>query len=173
MNSEAEGGPPHLSVGVADIRRQVGTRMPVERSIEAHGLTLPDAGVPDGAGVRIDGEIESTFDGVVLTGVVTVPWQGTCRRCLQLVSGEATVEVREVYSTAPIDGETWPLEGDHVDLGPLLHDSALLALPLAPLCGPDCAGPDPDRFPAGVNDDDSAEEPPRDPRWAALDDLDL
>ncbi len=45
----------------------------------------------------------------------------------------------------------------------------LLALPLAPLCAEGCLGPAPDEFPTGQP---SAEaEPPRDPRWAALDDL--
>ena len=42
------------------------------------------------------------------------------------------------------------------------------ALPLVPLCRPDCAGPSPDRFPTGPGDEDVQ---PADPRWAALDDL--
>ncbi|HEY4376689.1 MAG TPA: YceD family protein, partial [Acidimicrobiales bacterium] len=72
------------------------------------------------------------------------------------------------------DGETFPLEGDHLDLGPMVHDTVLLALPLAPLCGPDCLGPAPDEFPTTVAaDPDGPAEPARDPRWAALDDLDL
>jgi uncharacterized metal-binding protein YceD (DUF177 family) len=89
----------------------------------------------------------------------------------------AELEIREVYETKPTDGETWPLVHDHVDLGPLLHDVALLALPLAPLCAEGCLGPDPDRFPAraAVEGDADADDDarPKDPRWAALDDLEL
>ncbi len=172
-------GPPRLVVPVAEIRRHLGTRAPVERSMEAHGLALPDVGVavPDGAPVTLRGEVESISEGVVLTGVVEAPWTGSCRRCLRPVEGTAEVDVREVFEVQPVDGETWPLEGDHLDVGPLLHDTALLALPLAPLCAQDCEGPDPERFPAtpddGVDSVEAAQEPPRDPRWAALDDLDL
>jgi uncharacterized protein len=80
------------------------------------------------------------------------------------------VEVREIYETTSTDGETWPLEHDQIDVGPLLHDTALLALPLAPLCAEDCAGPAPERVPRPAVADDSVAEddagPPRDPRWA-------
>lgn len=181
MSPAARGaGPPRLVVPVAEIRRHLGTRAPVESSLLADGLALPDVGVavPDGAPVVLRGEVESISDGVVLTGVVKTPWTGTCRRCLRPVEGNATVDVREVFAVEPVDGETWPLEGDHLDVGPLLHDTALLALPLAPLCGDDCEGPDPERFPAAPaptadQGRGTSEEPPRDPRWAALDQLDL
>jgi uncharacterized protein len=174
----SSGGPPELLVSVVEIRRRPGSRLPVERRLEAHGLGLPDVRVPDGAEIELEGELESIHEGVVLTGVASVPWEGECRRCLRAVAGVATIDVREVWATKPIDGETWPLDHDHVDLGPLLHDVALLALPLAPLCGDDCLGPAPEAFPAtvegtasGLGPDD--DEPARDPRWAALDDLDL
>lgn len=173
-------GAPQLIVSVTEIRRRPGSRLDVHRSIVAEGLGLADVGVavPDGAEVPFDGEVESIHEGVVVTGVVSVPWTGVCRRCLADVGGTATVDVREVYETHPVDGETWPLLHDHIDLGPLLHDTALLALPLAPLCEDDCAGPVPEVLPVvvegdGAGDGDEAPEPPRDPRWAVLDDLDL
>lgn len=165
---------PRLLVSVTEIRRKLGTRMDVSRELEVEGMALSDVSVPDGASVSFEGQVESISDGVVLTGQTTVPWVGSCRRCLRDVSGRSVLDVREVYETVPTEGETWPLEGDQIDLGPLLHDTALLALPLAPLCAEDCEGPDPDRFPAVVEDEEDPEgDPPRDPRWAALDDLDL
>ena len=181
MSAEGGAHPPRLLVSVTDIRRHLGSRKDLHRSLEARGLALSDAGVPEGADIAFDGEVESIHDGVVLTGVVTVPWVGVCRRCLRDdVSGEATVDVREVYEVEPSEGDTWKLEGDQIDLGPLLHDTALLALPLAPLCREDCEGPAPDHFPtgperpaAGEGDDAGDGRPPKDPRWAALDDLDL
>jgi len=179
-SGDAGGGPPHLIVPVAELRRHLGSRAPVERGLVAEGLALPDVGVavPDGAEVVLRGEVESISEGVVLTGAVEVPWTGSCRRCLGPVDGVATVDVREVFAVHPTDGETWPLDGDQLDVGPLVHDSALLALPLAPLCTDDCAGPAPDRFPTAPAVDEAAtaeaDQPPaRDPRWAALDDLDL
>lgn len=167
--------PPRLLVSVTEVRRHLGTRAPIDRSMDAEGLALSDVHVPDGAEIRFVGSIESISEGIVLSGDVSVPWVGSCRRCLDEIDGTASADVREIYETHPTDGETWPLEDDQIDLGPLLHDTALLALPLAPLCDDDCVGPAPDRFPATVEteadegDDDA--EPPRDPRWAALDDL--
>ena len=170
---------PRLLVPVTEVRRRPGTRIPVERSMPAEGLALTDVGVPDGAPIALVGAIESIAGGVVLEGDVSVPWVGACRRCLREVTGTATVDVREIYETVPTDGETWPLVDDQIDLGPLLHDTALLALPLAPLCADDCVGPAPDDFPTGTEPVDDAGdegadvESPRDPRWAALDDLDF
>lgn len=176
---------PRLRVSVTEIRRHLGSRLPVHGAVLAEGLTLPDVGVgvEDGAEVSFDGELESISEGVVLTGVATVPWVGDCRRCLSEVGGVATVDVREIYEINPTDGETWPLVNDEVDLGPLLHDTSLLALPLAPLCDDDCPGPAPNSFPTAVEghvgaDTDDGDEPgsggpSRDPRWAALDGLDL
>lgn len=172
--------PPSLPVSVTEIRRRPGSRMPVERALLAEGMALSDVAVPDGSEIAFVGELESISEGVVLTGAATIPWTGSCRRCLGDVEGRSTIEVREVYETSPTDGETWPLVQDHVDLGPLLHDIALLALPLAPLCGEDCLGPAPEAFPATVASDppegeggDGDAEAPKDPRWAALDDLEL
>ncbi len=176
----SDGRPPRLAVSVTELRRHLGERLAVRRSLVAEGLTVGDASVPDGGEVTFVGELESISEGVVLTGDVSTPWVGACRRCLDDVTGTATVDVREIYEVRPTEGETWPLVNDDVDLGPLLHDIALLALPLAPLCGEDCQGPAPEAFPAAAAADPDGDvgdgerlEPPRDPRWAALDDLDL
>jgi uncharacterized protein len=178
VTAEPGGGhPPQLLVSVTEVRRRPGSRIPVARTLEAEGLGLSDVTVPDGAVIAFEGEVESIHEGVVLSGVATVPWEGACRRCLRPLAGTATIDVREVYATKPVDGETWPLEHDHIDLGPLLHDIALLALPLAPLCDEECRGPAPEEYPATVEGEGGHEEPDagpaRDPRWAALDDLDL
>ena len=41
---------------------------------------------------------------------------------------------------ADLDEDTYPLEGDQLDLRPLVRDALLLELPLAPLCREDCRG---------------------------------
>jgi uncharacterized protein len=173
-----DGHPPSVPVSVTEIRRRPGTRMPVERTLVADGLGLTDVAIPDGSEIAFHGELESIHEGVVLTGAADVPWTGECRRCLKELRGTATIEIREVYETKPTEGETWPLDHDVVDLGPLLHDIALLALPLAPLCTDDCLGPAPEAFPAVVEGDpipgeEPVDQPAKDPRWAALDDLEL
>ena len=41
----------------------------------------------------------------------------------------------------PVEGETYPLDGDRLDLEPMVRDAVLLALPLAPLCDGGLPGP--------------------------------
>jgi uncharacterized protein len=128
--------------------------------------------VPDDAPIEVDATLESIDGAVTVTGTVQVPWTAECRRCLEPVEGVATVELREVFEVRPIEGETYPIEGDEVDLEPVVRDAALLNLPLTVLCRPDCEGPAPEALPVVV-EGEGPQEPVRDPRWAALDELRL
>ena len=60
-------------------------------------------------------------------------------------------------------------------VSPLLAPSpqVLLSLPQNPLCSATCEGPIPEELPVLVADDDEGSVSPKDPRWAALDDLRL
>jgi len=168
---------------IADVRRRPGTQRPVSRSFPASAfgpIATTAALVPPEGEVALDAVLEATGLDIVLTGTVTFPWEGDCRRCLQPVTGQLTSELREVFEPTPVEGETWPVEGDAIDLGPVLRDVVLLALPLVPLCSEDCVGPDPERFPTTVAADapagaggggEEADAAPADPRWAALDAL--
>jgi uncharacterized protein len=87
------------------------------------------------------------------------------------VRGVAEAAVREVFESHPDpDGETYRLEHDRVDLEPMIRDATLLALPLAPLCRPDCPGPDPEH-PVVLEGSEEPTDTPVDPRWASLRDL--
>lgn len=168
-----------LRIGVTELRRRVGNRAEVRRVVPVGGLELTASRVPEGAEAVVEVTLESLSDGVTARGTVEVPWEGECRRCLEHTSGVLHAEIDEVFKDVPDEGETLALDGDAVDLGPAVHDAMVLALPLAPLCRPDCPGPVPDQFPVTAPDDsapDDAEpagagEPPPDPRWAALSEL--
>lgn len=165
--------PPRLVINVADLRRRLGQRRsePVDivlaRQIVVGSRSLEEPVV---------GEVlvESIERGVSVFGQVTFDWEGDCRRCLESVTATAEVEVAEIFQVdAPKDSEIIALVGDQIDLVPIVRDAVALSLPLAPLCRADCAGPDPDRFPAITADEHEAVPRPPDPRWGALDELDL
>jgi uncharacterized protein len=170
-----------LVIGIADLRRQPGTRRRVQREVALGGLGITTASVPEGAEIGLDLQLETMLPGLVATGSITVPWVGECRRCLGPVRAETIVEIREIFDPRPVDGETYPMGEDLVDLEPMVRDAVLLALPLAPLCGPDCLGPAPDLFPTGTSEEGSGDratdgleggaERVADPRWSALGDL--
>jgi uncharacterized protein len=160
-----------LQVGVADLLAHPGTTRRFEREAVLEGLATSVARVPDGGVIDVDLTLEAIGGGsLTATGTVAAPWTAACRRCLEPVEGSAEVDVREVFETRPTEGETYPLQGEQVDLEPMVRDAVLLALPLAPLCAETCAGPAPDAFPTGPS---SEAEAPSDPRWAALSELEF
>ncbi len=155
---------------MAELLRQPCSRRAVSVEAELDGLSLSSAAVPAAAPVTVEVVLESLPHGLTVRGTVRAPWRGQCRRCLTEVQAEVTAEVREVFEARPVEGETYPLEGDHVDLQPMVRDAVLLALPMAPLCDERCPGPAPEAFPV-TEGDGAAGRALADPRWASLDDL--
>jgi uncharacterized protein len=163
-----------LIVGVTEQLRRLGTRKHVVVDAEVSGLELSSARVPEGAEVHVDVLLEAiAHASVTATGKVTAPWRGECRRCLGTVEGMLTAKVKEVFEAKPVEGDTYALDHDHVDLEPMVRDVVLLHLPLAPLCSEGCAGPAPDVLPVVVpaDADPDEDERPKDPRWAGLEGL--
>ena len=161
-----------LLIGVTELRRRPGTQREVELAAVLPDLAITTARVPEGAAIVLDGVLEAVegSSALTLTGHVSVPWEAECRRCLDDVRGVEEIDLREVFEVHPTPGETYPIDGDEIDLEPVLRDAALLHLPLAPLCGDDCRGPAPEAFPALPAVEAAEEsEAPMDPRWAALD----
>jgi uncharacterized protein len=163
-------GTSRFRVDVADLRRHPGERRPPQLDRTFDDIRVGDVEVPTDAPVSVDVVVESVQGGVEVTGRATGTWRGPCRRCLDPVEGGLDVSIHELFCDAAVEGETYPIEHDTIDLAPMARDALLLALPLAPLCREDCPGPDPEAFPVGTPpEDDPDGEPPRDPRWAALD----
>jgi uncharacterized protein len=178
-----------LVVPIAELRRRVGTRRPLQRTVDvasiaglaSSGATAGVAGttIPANGEITLDLVVESVLEGLTVTGELRAPWRAECRRCLEPVEGEVDLEVQELFEATPTPGETYLLDGDHIDLTELVHDAVVLGLPLSVVCSEACEGPDPQRFPATVEgdaaaplDDEPGEaEPPADPRWAALREL--
>ena len=143
----------------------------VRRALAVDGAASSAARVRGGA-VDLDLRVEAASGGFVVRGRIGGAWAGECRRCLEEVGGPLDAPVREVFEDSPAEGETWPVADDRIDLAPMVREAAILALPLAPLCSPDCSGPEPDRFPTGPAASALVPDPGgRDPRWAALDQI--
>lgn len=156
-----------LAVNVVELRRVLATQRRIHRTALIDDLVVATTRVPADEAIAVDLLLESVSDGVVVDGTVNATWAGECRRCLETVTGRLCVEVREVFSSAGDSDDTYPIADDEIDLEPLVRDAVLLSLPSAPLCRDDCAGPDPDRYPATVEGADAV----ADPRWAALSEL--
>jgi uncharacterized protein len=168
-----------LVLDTRELGRRPGSMHRVQRSVEApDSLGLELIGVPAGAPLELDLRLESVMEGVLASGTVSAPVAGECGRCLGPVSSEVVVDLQELYAYADSatdetadDDEVSRLQGDYLDLEPVLRDAVVLALPTNPLCRDDCPGLCPgcgvrwDELPSGHSHDQV------DPRWAALKDL--
>lgn len=157
-----------LRVGVADLLRNLGTRREYRDQIRIEDLAVVSTRVDPDADVDLEFFIEAFSGGISVTGRVEVPWTGECRRCLDEVRGTTVQHVQEIFGGPEGDEDAYPLGHDEIDLEPMVRDVVAGALPMVPLCRPDCAGPSPDRFPTGPADESA---PRADDRWAALDEL--
>jgi uncharacterized protein len=153
-----------------ELGRRPGAMTRLSRTVPAPAdLDLDVVGVPEGSDLELVGRFESVVEGVLASGTARARLAGECVRCLDDIESDLEVEFQElyVYAGRDADEDTRRLEGDLLDLEPVLRDAVVLALPLQPTCRPDCPGLCPE---CGVR---LAEEPGHghevsDARWAAL-----
>ena len=169
---------PHkpLVLDTRELGRRPGSLRPVQLPAPApEGLGGEMIGGPPGAVLDLDLRLESVMEGVLVSGTATALLTGECGRCLEPISDTLVVDLQELFayedSTTDLTGEddeTARMEGDFLDLEPVLRDAVVLALPLTPLCRQDCAGLCA-RCGERLDDlpEDHAHDAP-DPRWAAL-----
>jgi uncharacterized protein len=161
-----------LVLDTRDLGRRAGAMKVVQTSVEAPAdLGIAVIGVPPGSPVELDLRLESVVEGVLVSGLATVQLRGECVRCLGEVSEELEIDVQELFvypESDATDDEASRLEGDLIDLEPLLRDGVVLDLPFQPLCREDCEGLCVECG-ANLNDDPQhTHDAPLDPRWEKL-----
>lgn len=165
-----------LRIDVADLLTHPGARRPLHVEAAVAGLGGSAARVEEP--VALDLVLERVPDGIVARGAVHAHWDAPCSTCLQDLGGDLDLTVAELYESNPVEGETYPIEGGHlIDLELLVRDTVLLELPLAPTCrsvdGRECAPVTSTGVSFDEPYDDEPADAPRDPRWAALSELEL
>lgn len=150
--------------------------MQVRRTAEAPAeLGIEVIGVPEGSPVELDLRLESVVEGVLVTGTAEARLAGQCVRCLVDVTDAMVADFQELYvypdkvsGDTETEEEIRHLDGDLIDLEPVLRDAVVLDLPFQPLCRPDCRGLCPECG-ADLNaDPEHSHEAPVDPRWSGL-----
>jgi uncharacterized protein len=137
------------------------------------GLDL--IGIAEGTPMELDLRIESVSEGALVTGTVSAPTSGECARCLTPITGDVEIELTELFAypdtatdeTTDAD-ELGRVIDETIDLEQPIIDAVGMALPFAPLCGPDCAGLCPQcGVPLATAEPGHGHEQ-LDPRWAKL-----
>lgn len=116
----------------------------VRTSVEAPAeLGIAVIAVPPGSPVELDVRLESVVEGVLVTGIANVSVVGECVRCLGEIEDQLEIDIQELFvypGSEATEEEASRLEGDLIDLEPLLRDGVVLELPFQPLCREDCQG---------------------------------
>ncbi|WP_164701287.1 DUF177 domain-containing protein [Modestobacter sp. KNN46-3] len=135
-------------IDLRELGRRAGSMREWEKTLPAlSGWGVEMIGVPQGAPVELRLRLESVMEGVLVSGRVELPVTGQCARCLEPVEDTLTLDVQELYAYAGStteatsgEDEVRRIDGDRLDLAPLVRDTVVLTLPLSPTCRPDCAG---------------------------------
>ena len=171
--------PRHDSPWVIDTRtlgRRPGTMRTLRVAVPLDApMGLEVLAVPAGAEVDLDIRLESVAEGVLVSGTAAATATGQCARCLIEVTEPVVAGIRELFAypdsatAATTDEDEIPLVGDdRIDLEQVVRDEVVTALPMAPLCRPDCRGL---CVECGGRLDDLEPDHSHeilDPRWAAL-----
>jgi uncharacterized protein len=165
-----------LVINISRLGRRPGSMLTLHETIPAPtriGLDL--IAVSEGTPLELDLRIESVSEGALVTGTVSAPTSGECARCLTPITGDVEIDLTELfaYPDSATDETTEADEigrviDDTIDLQQPIIDAVGLALPFAPLCGPDCAGLCPDCGVPLATAEAGHHHEKIDPRWAKL-----
>jgi uncharacterized protein len=133
-----------LVVNTHDLGRRPGLMRELRLSAPApKDLGIELISVPPGSPVELEIRLESVIEGVLASGTARVVLVGECSRCLGAVEDDLEVPLQELYLYPEREGdedEAARLDGEWLDLEPVLRDGVVLALPFQPVCRPDCPG---------------------------------
>lgn len=142
---------PDLRFDAVDLIGRPGAHRSVSRTVPVPASAEPPAPlwVPEGGMVGVEGSLESVVEGIYAGGTATARLEGECSRCLDPLAEDVEVRFDELFTypekipkemSAEDREEVVLLEGDSVDLGPIVYDALVLAVPAVPLCREDCEG---------------------------------
>ena len=131
-----------------ELGRRPGSQREVSRTVPAPAdLGIEVLRVPEGSPVELDLRLEAVMEGVLVTGTAQAGARRASARgawSRSPTTSRSTFQELFVYDDhdhdPDEDDEVSTLEGDLVDLEPLLRDAVVLALPFQPLCQDDCPG---------------------------------
>jgi uncharacterized protein len=165
-----------------ELNRRAGSQREVSfEAVAPADLGIDVIGVPEGDPIQFDLRLEAVVEGVLVTGTAVGRVVGECARCLVDIEDEFLADLQELYVYPPSDhahrdhaqsdaedDEASRMQGDLIDLEPVLRDAVVLALPFQPLCTDDCPGLCPECGARLADEPGHRHEDSTDPRWSGL-----
>ena len=166
-----------------DLGRRPGSMTEQTRTVPApEDLGTDVIAIAPGQPLELAVRMESVMEGVLVTGSARGAAVGACVRCLDPLTEEVEAGFQELFAypdraahhhevaVEDEDDEVRVLDGDLIDLEPVIRDAVVPTLPFQPVCREDCPGL------CSICGAHLAEDPAHhhdvlDPRWAALQNL--
>jgi uncharacterized protein len=158
-----------MDILISEIKKQPGlsTRFQYKGYLEFQELIL--AGDLD-----IDFKLTNAASRVLVDGKILADVRLECSRCLEEFVERLNVPVHEQFlppGSPELEDEImdwnsitlFPIEDDKIDVSEVIRQNILAAIPIKPLCRPDCPG-----IIIEGEEEEGAEESPVDPRFEAL-----
>lgn len=153
MNTNATAPDPadlDLRFEVVDLIGRTGSHRRIERTLAAparQDAALGGAAMqpPQGEPIEIEAELESVVEGIYVHGTLRTHLEGECSRCLDPVEQDIDSTLSELFLypeklKEEEKEDSVLLDGDAVDLTPLVRDTLAVDAEDRPLCRPDCPG---------------------------------
>lgn len=130
-----------FSFGVTKLLRDPAIVKQLDMQGQISEIFVTSSWIADNEIINLEGVAESVHEGILVKANISTKWLGECVRCLSPASGDLKVSVIELFEEkAEPEGDTYPFDGDVVDLSEMIKDNLVLELPLVPLCNKDCRG---------------------------------
>jgi uncharacterized protein len=172
-----------LVIDTRDLVRRPGTMQELTRRMRAPEAIGTDIiAIPAGAPLDLEIRLESVVEGILVSGSVRATATGACVRCLEPATYPVDASFQELFAYADRaahhhetgadangadEDVVRKLEGDLVDLEPVVRDAVVPSLPFQPVCREDCPGLC-SECGALLAEDPDHHHDTIDPRWAAL-----
>ncbi len=145
-----------------------GEPLALEEVVESPGLSLPLGFLPEGRAISFRLVLDGVEEGVRAEGELEAEADLVCSRCLTKFRANLQRRVEEIFSVGGGE-EAYRVEaGGWIELGSLLRDHLLEAMPFSPRCREECKGLCPSCGKDLNIGPCSCEEPAVDPRWRPL-----
>lgn len=135
-----------LKINVSELRKETGASHSFSGVLPDISLELQGM-VTKFCNLRFTGEVSNTGSEIYLRGTLESEAELICGRCLNLYKKPFRLPLEETYyrnmgtEVGEEDEEPGRIySGDEIDLDEIIQEALVLAIPMKPVCSPDCAG---------------------------------
>jgi uncharacterized protein len=134
-----------VKIDVSDLRREKGQTEGFEGKIRGFSLKIQGIDV-NFCDLEITGQATNTGEGIFVQGIIKTQADLNCSLCLKAFSSNLEVSFKETYYregdsiAEALEDDAMFYHGEKIELDDLIVDDLLLAIPMKPVCNPDCKG---------------------------------